>query len=226
MRFLPLSWEHSLCIRPGCVWFFFQPKMSPRRMLIILSEAVLLWQVPVCQLHCCHLLYWSGQCSWTGLLAPPSSKMSDGYNWSHVIQTPLAASWQLSLWWSFWEGILESWNDWRGGVSGVMDGCCWKDWGAHQAVRLPQPSEDLSPKLDAVENPTAAADGVFLHPPVLVISSSVGSVWKCKIQNIPFPACQLNKLNTTLTPKYHPPTLLQWFLSLILMQCNERDAIV
>ena len=97
MTFLALSWEHSLCIRPGCVWFFFQPKMSPRRMLIILSEAVLLWQVPVCQLHCCHLLYWSGQCSWTGLLAPPSSKMSDGYNWCHLIQTHLRTSCQVRL---------------------------------------------------------------------------------------------------------------------------------
>ena len=56
-------------------------------------------------------------------------------------------------------------------------------------------SEDLSPKPDAVEKPTAAADGVFIHPPLVISSSYVGSVWKCKIQNIPFSACQMNRLN-------------------------------
>ena len=75
----------------------------------------------------------------------PSSKMSDGYNWCHLIQTHPGTSCQVRMGFSYAfddlfrrVGILES--DWGRGVSGVMDGCCWKDWGAHQAVRLPHRS--------------------------------------------------------------------------------------
>ena len=70
-------------------------------------------------------------------------------------------------------------SDWRRAVCPIL----WMD-GKTEAGIAQFYSEDLSPKPDAVEKPTAPSDGVFIHPP-LVISSSVGSVWKCKIQNIP-----------------------------------------
>ena len=72
-------------------------------------------------------------------------------------------------------------SDWRRAVCQIL----WMVGVRKTEARIKQfYSEDLSPKPDAVEKPTAPSDGVFIHPP-LVISSSVGSVWKFKIQNIP-----------------------------------------
>ena len=53
-------------------------------------------------------------------------------------------------------------SDWvGGGVSGVMDG--WMVAEKTEAVLLPQSSEDLSPKVDAVEKPTGTIGRCF-HP--------------------------------------------------------------
>ena len=53
-------------------------------------------------------------------------------------------------------------SDWvGGGVSDVMDG--WMVAEKTEAVLLPQSSEDLSPKVDAVEKPTGTVGRCF-HP--------------------------------------------------------------
>ena len=136
--------ENICCVSDRTAYSFVHQKENVDH--FVRSGLVLLWQVPVRQLWqvpaltLIRSMLRRAALNWTLLALPLKCQtVIIGATLSKLTLEPHARpEWVSVMPLMIFSESRES--DWGRGVSGVMDGCCWKDWGAHQAVRLPHRS--------------------------------------------------------------------------------------